>query len=92
LVSNKEILRKTGQQDVILNITDRKWQRMGHMARKPAQHLTIQAFGWQPTGRRHRGGPRQTWRWATDKEAVDARGKTFRSLSEDAPEIFFLFL
>ena len=47
LVSNEEILRRSGQRDIVLDIIDRKWRWIGHMARKPAENLTRQAFAWQ---------------------------------------------
>jgi hypothetical protein len=57
LMSNVEVLRRTGQQDMVTDITDRKWRWIGHMAMKHAQHLTRQAFEWHRTGRRGRGRP-----------------------------------
>jgi hypothetical protein len=60
LVTNKEILRRAGQIDVIEEITDRKWRWIGHIARKPPQHITRQILTWLQTGRIPRGRPRQT--------------------------------
>ena len=85
LVSNAEILRRSGQRDIVNEITDKKWRWVGHMARKHPEHLTCQAFNWQPVGRRRRGRPRQTWRRAMEKEAAQALGVTFEQVLEDAP-------
>ena len=86
LVSTAEILRRTGQRDVVIDITDRKLRWIGHVARKPAQHITRQAFNWHQTGRRKRGRPSQTWRRATENEALDGRRRSFKRLLEDAPD------
>jgi hypothetical protein len=35
-----------GQKHIVLEIVDKKWRWIGHMARKPEEHLTRKAFAW----------------------------------------------
>jgi hypothetical protein len=58
---------KSRTPDTIEENTDRKWRRVGHIARRPPQHLT------RRVRKEHRGGPRQTWGRVIEEEAADAR-------------------
>jgi hypothetical protein len=46
LVSNKENFRRTDQEDIVVEVADRKWRWVSHMARKGPENLTRQAFKW----------------------------------------------
>ena len=86
LVSNRDILRRTEQKDIMEEVIDRKWRWTGHIARKPPEHLTRQALTWRQRGRRPRGRPRQTWGCTMDKEAMEIGGVKFANLLEDAQD------
>jgi hypothetical protein len=68
LVSNKEILRRTDQEDIVVEVADRKWRWVGHMARKGPENLTRQVFTWVLQGQRKGERPRETWLRVANKE------------------------
>ena len=44
VISNVELLRTTGQVDIAVKVTERKWWWIGHIARKDPHHLTWSHF------------------------------------------------
>jgi hypothetical protein len=52
LVRNEDILRRTEQRDIVEEIRERRWRRVGHIQRKTGEHLTKEAFGWETVGKR----------------------------------------
>ena len=65
-------MKRSGQTDILVDLTGRKWKWIALMARKDEGHLTREAFGWETVGKRKRGRPRQTWMRATNKESKEA--------------------
>ncbi len=45
--------------------------RIGHILRKPLETITRQAITWNPSGKRRRGRPRNTWQRDTEKETKE---------------------
>ena len=86
LVSNKEVLRRAGQTDILVDIVERKWRWVGHIARRDPQHLTRQALSWQCQGTRRRGRPRQKWMGVAKKELFEATGLDFSKVEEEAQD------
>jgi hypothetical protein len=86
LVTNNEILRRTGQENIVVELTDRKWRWIGQMARRGTDNITRQSFLWRLSGKRKCGRPQETWRVA-DRECKVAVGKNFsKAVEEDAEQ------
>ena len=67
-ISNADLWRRTGEEDVEREIAGRKWRWIGHTLRKPPDNITKQSLRWNPQGRRGRGRPRSTWRREVEAE------------------------
>ena len=76
-ISNVELLRTTRQIDIAVEISDRKWRWIGHVARRDAGHLTRQSFEFAMDGGRRRGRPRETWIRVARREFHEALGLSF---------------
>jgi hypothetical protein len=61
-VSNKELWRKTKQQQINLTIRSRRWKGIGHTLRKANNNITNQALEWNHQGKRKKGRPKNSWR------------------------------
>ncbi|PVD33169.1 hypothetical protein C0Q70_04418 [Pomacea canaliculata] len=83
MISNTDLWERTNQTPASHDIKKRKWGRIGHTLRKPADNLTRQALGWNPQGRRRVGRPRQTWRRLVHREA-ETVDMTWSQLDRDA--------
>ena len=78
-VSNREIRRRTGLNDIVSEIRMRRWRWLGHVLRMPKKRLPNIALKWTPPGKRKRGRPLGTWRREIEEE-VKATGKTWNEL------------
>jgi len=60
-ITNKEIWKRTGQEDMgnIIRRTRLRW--MGHVARMKRKRKAVHAIDWSPEGKRKRGRPRKNW-------------------------------
>lgn len=68
LISNHQLWKETGQEQIEIEILKRKWRWLGHTLRKPNEDIAKQALKWNPQGRRKRGRPKTTWRRQLEKE------------------------
>lgn len=80
IITNKELWRKTNQQEIIKEIKFRKWKWVGHVLRRESDNITKMAFDWNPQGlSRRRGRPRATWNNTIRDEAEQA-GKSWSEI------------
>ena len=56
-VSEEELRRRTGQQNVVEKIKIARWKWYGHALRMSDERLPKQALSWRPDGRRRIGRP-----------------------------------
>jgi hypothetical protein len=69
IISNKDLWRVTGQEDINLEIGRRKFRWIGHAIRKEDGEIPKAALLWNPQGSRKRGRPKTSWRRSVFKEA-----------------------
>ena len=68
-ITNKELWRKTNQEDITSTIKRRTWNWIGHPLRKDsATNITRQTVHYNPQGKRKRGRPKNNWRRFTQKD------------------------
>jgi hypothetical protein len=77
IISNKDLRKTTGQEDINLEIRKRKVRWIGHKLRKEDGEIPKAALLWNPQGSRKRGRPKSTWRRSVIKEA----GRSWNELS-----------
>ena len=68
IISNKDLWKVTGQEDINLEIRKRKFRWIGHTLRKEYGEIPKAALLWNPQGNRKRGRPRNSWRRSVIKE------------------------
>jgi hypothetical protein len=68
IISNKDLWRVTGQEDINLEIRKRKFRWIGHTLRKEDGEVPKAALLWNPQGSRKRGTPKSSWRRSVTKE------------------------
>jgi hypothetical protein len=68
IISNKDLWRVTGQEDINLEIRKRKFRWIGHTLRKEDGEIPKAAPLWNPQGSRKRGRPKTSWRRSVIKE------------------------
>jgi hypothetical protein len=68
IISNKDLWKITGQEDIHLEIRRRKFRWIGHTLRKEDGEIPKAALLWDPQGNRKRGRPKNSWRRSTIKE------------------------
>jgi hypothetical protein len=69
IISNKDLWKVTGQEDINLEIRKRKFRRIGHTLRKEDGEIPKAALPCNSQGNRKRGRPRNSWRRSLIKEA-----------------------
>ena len=69
IISNKDLWKATGQEDINLEIRKRKFRWIGHTLRKEDGEIPKAALLWNPQGNRKRGRPKNSWRRSIIKEA-----------------------
>jgi len=72
IISNKDLWKVTGQEDINVEIRKRKFRWVGHILRKEDEEIPKAALLWNPQRNRKRGRPRNSWRRSVIKEAVQA--------------------
>ena len=68
-ISNKDLWKATGQEDINLEIRKRKFRWIGHTLRNKDGEIPKAALHWNPQGNRKRGRPKNSWRISVIKEA-----------------------
>ena len=68
IISNKDLWRVTGQEDINLEIGKRKLRWIGHTLRKEDGEIPKAALLWNPQGSRKRGKRKNSWRRSVIKE------------------------
>ena len=68
IISNKDLWRATGQEDINLEIRKRKFRWIGHTLRKENGEVPKAALLWNAQGSRKRGRPKTRWRRSVTKE------------------------
>jgi hypothetical protein len=68
IISNKNLWKVTGQEDINLEIRKRKFGWIGHTLRKEDGGIPKAALLWNPQGNRKRERPRNSWRRSVIKE------------------------
>ena len=79
-VTNKEISRRTGINNIVEDVKQRRWRWFGHVLRMNKNRHPRAALRWTPPGKRKRGRPLGTWR-RTIEEEIKAAGKTWNEVS-----------
>lgn len=79
VISNDELLEKTQQKPISVEIKRRKWRWIGHTLRKDESAIERKALDWNPQGHRRRGRPRMTWRRSIETEA-SGTGKSWQEI------------
>ena len=69
IISNKDLWKATGQEDINLEIRKRKFRWIGHTFRQEDGEISKAALFWNPQGNRKRGRPRNSWRRSVINEA-----------------------
>ena len=69
IISNKDLWKAAGQEDINLEIRKRKFRWIGHTLRKEDGEIPKAAQHWNPQGNRKRGRPKNSWRRSVIKEA-----------------------
>ena len=72
IISNKDLWRATGQEDINLEIRRRKFRWIGHTLRKEDGEVPKAALLWNPQRSRKRGRPKSSWRRWSPKKWVEA--------------------
>jgi hypothetical protein len=68
IISNKDLWRVTGQEEINLEIRKIKFRWIGHTLRKEDGEVPKAALLWNPQGNRKRGRPKISWRRSVTKE------------------------
>ena len=79
-VTNTEVFRRTGINNINDEIKKRRWKWLGHTLRMQNTRHPRMALTWNPGGKRARGRPRETWRRTIERERADV-GKTWNELN-----------
>ena len=61
-VRNEEVLRRTGERNMMDIITERRLRWFGHVERMKEERIARKTMHWKPTGKRNRGRQKLTWR------------------------------
>lgn len=77
IISNKALMEKARQQDIMVEIAKRKWRWIGHVLRKDQNDITREAILWAADGKRKHERPKMTWRRTAEKELKE-HGLTWR--------------
>ena len=78
-ITNKEISRRTGIDNIVDEVKRRRWRWLGHVLRMAKTRHPHAALRWAPPGKRRRGRPLGTWRRTVEDE-MKAEGKTWNEL------------
>lgn len=67
-ISNEALHAKTNQQNINVQIKEKKYRWIGHTLRKDKGEICYKALLWNPQGKRKVGAPRRTWRNSIQRE------------------------
>lgn len=84
-ISNERLYRVTSTSLISLEIKKRRWKWIGHLLRRPADHIGRIALRWTPDGSRKRGRPKETWRRTVQNE-MKGQGWTWSYLERQAQD------
>ena len=62
IISNKDLWKAKGQENINLEIRKRKFRWISHTLRKEDGEVSKAALLWNPQGNRKRGRPKNSWR------------------------------
>ena len=79
-VTNQEVSRRTGINNIVDEVKKRRWRWLGHVLRMNKTRHPLAALRWAPPGKRKRGRALGTWR-RTMEEEMKVMGKTWNELS-----------
>ena len=79
-VTNREVSRRTGINNIVEEVRHRRWKWLGHVLRMNKNRHPHAALRWAPPGKRKRGRPLGMWR-RTNEEEMKAAGKTWNEVS-----------
>jgi len=82
VISNKDLWRVTGQEDINLEIRRRKLRWIGHTLRNEDGEIPKAALLWNPQGSRKRERHKNSWRRSVIKEVGRSRNE-LRFLAAD---------
>jgi len=85
-ISNKSVREKCNQEDIMVELANRRWTWIGHVLRKPTNDNTKEALYWTADGRRRRGRPRLTWRRSVEAELKGRLGLAWGKASRIAQD------
>ena len=78
-VTNREVSKRTGINNIIEEVKQRRWRWLGHVLRMNKTRHPHAALRWAPPGKRKRGRPLGTWR-RTIEEEMKIMGKTWNEI------------
>ncbi|KAI8493069.1 hypothetical protein Bbelb_290730 [Branchiostoma belcheri] len=78
-ITNKEVSRRTGIPNIVVEVKHRRWKWLGHILRMNKNRHPYVALRWTPQGKRKRGRPLGTWR-RTVEEEMKAAKKTWHEI------------
>ena len=78
-VTNREVWKRAGINDIVQEVKKRRWKCLGHALRKKKDRHPYAALTWAPPGKRGRGRLLGTWRRTGEAEMEEA-GKTWNEL------------
>ena len=84
-VSNENLLERTGERRVEIDVKQRRWRWIGHILRRPKDSIARIALNWNPQGKRKRGRPKATWRKEVEAD-VKRLGKSWSQLEKVAQD------
>ena len=85
-ITNKEVLKMAGIENLSEDVGRRRWKFIGHIMRKEPNNDCRTALTWAPEGRRKRGRPRTTWRRTAKREMEKARWKNWNEVQMAAAD------
>ena len=85
-ISNREIAKMTGVNNISCEVRRRRWNWLGHILRMEGENDCITALGWAPEGKRARGRPKTTWRRTVEKERNQAGWGTWNTAKAAAKD------
>jgi len=68
IISNNDILKRTGERRISEEVKIKRWRWIGHVLRMDDNHNCRTALTWKPEGKRRVGRPRTTWRRTVEGE------------------------
>lgn len=85
VISNRDLLDRSQQEDMTTTIFRRRWYWLGHLLRRDSDSIIKIALFWTPEEKRKRGRPKVTWRRTVEAEIKEQKRNwgTLQKLSND---------